>query len=476
MNVSLRSQMTAGVAALGAAVVAVAPITQPDLLPSAERVAAAIQLSAFSNPITAITETIFITTESILSQNYTFDFVAWPDSFYGVDPFDPEGSFEYAPEYFGLIPNLVNQFSAGPLSGLVNNLSGYGSAGIGSVIALVNGVANAGFNAPFAAVAAVQELIAGDPEAALQTLVEAIVAPLQFGVEYALAGVGYILDNIIENIQIVATTTLPFLVAGLVDSVVGSVSLIVESLVDTAASFVANLADLNIEGAWNAVVDGLLGENGTLGQIVGQTIGYGDAVELDPDLFVVTTPSIRSVLTSNFQFLGGQKWWGDGGIVNDPFFGPEAEAAAAVTAPAPVAAVAVSAPAVALESAPAVVEAAPEAAVEAPAPVSEPAATTEVADEAPAAVQEPSEASAPSVSEVKSRVGDDSAVSTGTSAETTSSTDAGTASDTGATALDTAGPTGATAGDSGSVNESSAPKKSSPRVSRKAAAAASSAG
>ena len=36
MNISLRSQMTAGVAALSAAVVAVAPITQPDLLPSAE--------------------------------------------------------------------------------------------------------------------------------------------------------------------------------------------------------------------------------------------------------------------------------------------------------------------------------------------------------------------------------------------------------------------------------------------------------
>jgi hypothetical protein len=402
MNVSLRSQMTAGIAALGAAVVTVAPITQPDLLPSAQRVAAAIELSAFSNPVTAITDNIFFAAESILSQNPIFD-IEWPDSFYGVDPFDPEGSYLYAPLYFGLIPDLVNQFSTGPLTALVNNLSGYGLAGIGSVTALVDGVASAGFNAPFAAVAAVQELIAGDPEAALQTLVEAIVAPLQNGVEYALASVGYIVDNIIENVQIVATITLPYLVAGLVDSVVGSVSLIAGSLADTAASFVANLADLNIEGAWNAVVDGLLGVNGTLGQIVGQTIGLGDGDvdEQDPDLFVVKVPSIRSVLTSNFQFTGGQKSWQDGGITNDPFFGLP-EATAAVSEPAPVAAVQVSAPAVALESAPAVVEAATEAVV---APVSEPAVTTEVADVAPAVQAEaPAPVSEPDVTSKVSAV------------------------------------------------------------------------
>lgn len=471
MNVSLRSQMTAGIAALSAAVVAVAPITQPDLLPSAERVAAAIQLSAFSNPVTAIGDNIFFAADVILSQNFVdSDFFVWPDSFYGVDPFDPESSFLYAPSNFGLIPDLVNQFSAGPLSALVNNLSGYGLAGIGSVIALVNGVADAGFNAPFAAFAAVQELIAGDPEAALQTLVEAIVAPLQGALDVALAGVGYIVDNIIENIQI-GFTTLPLLGAELIDSVVGSVSLIAESLVDTAASFVANLADLNIEGAWNAVVDGLLGEESTLNLIVGQTIGLGYGDFVGEDQFEITDPSPRSVLTSGFQRLGGQKFWADGGITNDPFFGPQAEATAAVTEPAPVAAVQVSAPAVALESAPDPVEApaVPEAVVEAPAPVSEPAATTEVADVAAPAVRESVRASAaPRASAAKSRVGDDSAVSTGTSVEADTSTGAGTP--------DSAGPTGATAGDSGSVNESSAPKKSSPRGSKKAAAAASSAG
>ncbi len=372
MNTSLRSQMTAGVAALSAAVVAAAPITQPDLLPSAQRVAASIELSVFSNPITAITDVVFDVGDAILDQAGFIDGLVWPEGFYGADPFDPESAYLYAPFLFGIIPDLANQFSTGPLTALVTNLSGYAFAGFSGAIALVDGVAGAAFYAPFAAVAAVQELIAGNPEAALETLAEAIVAPLQFGVEFALTSVGYIVDNIIQNVQLLVTSTLPLLVAGLAEAVVGSVSLIASSLADTAASFVANLADLNIEGAWNAVVDGLLGSNGTLGQIVNQTIGVGNVTvdEQDPDLFVITTPSIRSVLTSSLQRLGSPKLFGNGGILNEPLLlEPEATAAAAVTAPAPAA---VETPA------------APEAVVEAPTPLSKSAVTTEVADVAPA--------------------------------------------------------------------------------------------
>ena len=400
-----------------------------------------------------------------------FDNIVWPDTFYG--------EFLYAPLNVGIIPDLANQFSTGPLSGLINNLGGYGFAGVTTALVLVDGVARSVFNAPFAVVAAVEELIAGDPEAALQALRTGIIEPLQLAVEQAAIDVGYIVDNIIENIQI-GFITLPRLVAGVVGAAVANVSLILESLADTAASFVANLAALNIEGAWNDVVDGILGPDGTLGQIVELTVGLGLGEFVNEDDFVMTNPSIRSVLTSELQRLGSEKFLGDGGITNDPLFG-FADATAAVTEPAPVAAVQVSAPAVALESAPAVVEApavpeavveapaVPKAVVEAPAPVSEPAATTEVADVAAPAVRESVRASAaPRASARKSRVGDDSAVSTGTSAETDTSTGAGTP--------DSAGPTGATAGDSGSVNESSAPKKSSPRGSKKAAAAASSAG
>jgi hypothetical protein len=412
MNVSLRSQMTAGVAALGAAVVAVAPITQPDLLPSVQRVAASVELSAFSNPVIAITDNIFFATEYILDQGFVPDNIVWPETFYGTD-------FPYAPLNNGIIPNLVNQFSLGALSGLVNNLGGYGFAGITAALNLIDGVAGSAFNAPFAIVDAVQELIAGDPAAALQALVTGIVEPLQFAVEEALFDVGYIVDNIIENVQTVATSTIPFVVSGVVGAVVANATLLVESLVDTAASFVGNLAALNIEGAWNDIVDGILGADGTLGQIVELTFGIGLGEFDEQDQFVMTNPSIRSVLTSELQRLGSQKFLGDGGITNDPLFGFP-EATAAVTEPAPVAAVQVSAPAVALETAPAPVEApaapesvveapaapesvveapaAPESVVEAPAPVDEPAVTTEVAEAAPAVQAEaPAPVSEPDV-------------------------------------------------------------------------------
>ena len=445
MNTSLRSQMTAGVAALGAAVVAAAPITQPDLLPSAQRVAASIELSAFSNPITAITDTIFNAAGTILNQEFITG-VEWPDSFYGEDPFDPESFYLYSPVSYGIIPDLANQFSDGPLAGLINNLSGYGYAGAYSALNLVQGVADSAFNAPFAVAAAVQELIAGDPAAALQALVTGIVEPLQLAVENALAGVGYIVDNVIENIQTVATFTLPFLVAELINSVVGSAGIIAGSLADTAASFVASLADLDIEGAWNAVVDGLLGIDGTLSLLVDQTIGLGNGELDDQDLIVITTPSIRSVLTSSLQRLGSLKFTGNGGISNDPLFTEaEATAAAAVTAPAPVSAPEVSAPEVALDSAPVETPAAPKAVVEAPTPLSKSAVTTEVADVAPAV-----QAEAPAPLDEPDAISEVSAVT-----EVSAATDAGEAAEA---PSPTAAPSQARAG-TGDGTADSTPKR-----------------
>ncbi len=388
MNVSLRSQMTAGVAALGAAVVAVAPITQPDLLPTAaQRVAAAVELSGYSNPVIAITDDIFYAAQYLLDQSFYGDAI-WPDSF--------SGEYLYAPLNLGVLPDFANQFSTGPLSGLVNNLGGYGFAGITAALNLIDGVAGSAFNTPFAIVDAVQELIGGDPEAALQTLITAIVEPLQSAIDEVVYDVGYIVDNILGNIQTVVTFTIPFLVAEVVGAVVDNAGFILEGLADTAASFVANLAALDIEGAWNDIVDGILGPGGTVGDIIEVTIGIGLGEFNEQDEFVVNYPSIRSVVTSVLQRTGGLKTWGDGGITNDPLFGSEAESAAAV---APV--TAVEAPSAAVESAPAAADEAPAAVTEAPAEVAEPAVSEVVAEvpevtEAPVAeVSEPAPVSEP---------------------------------------------------------------------------------
>jgi hypothetical protein len=368
MNVSLRSQMVAGIAALGATAVAITPIAQPDLLPSAQRVSTDVQLSAFANPLTAIGGVIADINTDIFNQSfYTDDVAFWPPSF--------SDDYLYAPLNLGIIPDLANQFSTGPLVGLVNNLSGYAWAGVRSGIVLGGGVAASAFNAPFAVVTAVQQLIAGDPEAALDTLVTEIIGPLQLGVEGALAGVGYIVDNVIENFQLVTSSFLPFLAVGLFDSIVGGVTAIGEGLISTVTTAFAQLTAGNFEGAWNTAVNGLLGRDGTLGQIESMTLGIGLTATDEVGEFLAV-PSPRAVITSELQRLGGAKVWGDGGITNDPFDppvpGPTAATPAAAEEAPSLAALESAAPAEIESDAPKVVEAdAPAAPADDVAPVAD---------------------------------------------------------------------------------------------------------
>ncbi len=392
MNVSIRSQMVAGVAALGAAAVTVTPIAQPELLPTAQRVSAAVELSALVNPIYEIGGVLVEFSSSLFWGNFYSDAIAWPDSFYGVD-------FYYAPLNDGIISDVVNQFSTGPLVGLVNNLSGYLDAALYGLIQVGTGIGAAAFNTPFAAVDAVGQLIGGDPAAALNTLVTQIVEPVQFGIEDALAAVGYIVDNVIENAQTVLTSTLPFVVAGVIDALVQDVSYMAADLIDTVTVVLGDLAALDFEAAWNDAVIGLLGTGtGTLSQLVAFTTGVGLFEEVD-GVTTLTYPSVRAVLTSELQRLGGQKSWGDGGITNTAFLATPAAAdpaPAAALESAPVAAAeAASAPAASAkaDSAPAAA-AAPESPVEAAAVADvEVEAPTEVgeaaAEDAPAAAEKP---------------------------------------------------------------------------------------
>ena len=119
MNVSLRSQMVAGVAALGATAVAIVPIAQQEVLPSMQRAAAAVQLTGLANPVGSVLGSLG-EVNSYLFDTYTFDDaeVTWPDNFYGT--------YTYAPLNLGIVPDAVNQFSTGALSGLVNNLAAMG--------------------------------------------------------------------------------------------------------------------------------------------------------------------------------------------------------------------------------------------------------------------------------------------------------------------------------------------------------------
>jgi hypothetical protein len=337
MQLSLRSQMIAGVAAIGATAIAVTPIAQPDLLATPQRVSAAIQLSAFANPVTELLGNISLASQYLFYQDSLpgFDDLYWPDSFYNTD-----FTYLYAPGYYGLLPDAVNQFSFGALSAVLNNLSGYIDTAVFGTVGALGGVSDAVFNTPFALIDAAQLALAGQIDAAIAELQAQILAPLQGGLETGFAAVGYILDNVITNATTLVTDTLPRLVAGLIDSTVGAATYLFQTAIDVATNIATNLASLNIEGAWNAAVEGLLNPGfGLLGSAVALKLGVGifEEVEYEDVGFVETVvyPSARSVLTSVGQRLGDFSALGDGGILNDPFFVPTAAAVSAPAAAAP---------------------------------------------------------------------------------------------------------------------------------------------
>lgn len=334
MQISLRSQMAAGVAALGATAVAITPIAQPDIIPSMQRVSAAVELAMFDNPVTVLLDTISATSVDLFYPGALPgpEDLYWPDSFYSED-----FSILYAPAYAGLIPDTVNQFSFGALSAVLNNASGYIDAGIFGTTALLGGVAASVFNVPFALIAAAQLALAGNIPAAIAELQNQILVPLQSGVVGAIEGIGYILDNVIANASTVLTSTVPRLVNDTIGYVLGAGTYLLENVINTAGAIVTSLAGLDIEGAWNAAINGVLGYNGILGSIGQLTTGIGIPQDIDypPVVPTIVYPSVHSVLTSNGQRLGDFRSNGEGGILNDPFV---PTSAAAVAAPAAAAA------------------------------------------------------------------------------------------------------------------------------------------
>lgn len=353
MQLSLRSQMIAGVAALSATAVAFTPIAQSAVVPSMAHVSSAVQLSSLVSPISAVAGVIENLSADVFNSFAlpNQDELYWPDSFYSDTNYD----ILYAPGYVGAIPDAVNQFSFGALSAVVNNLAGYAEAGLAS-LSVIDGASTAIWNTPQAVVTAVGYLVAGDPASALAVLQAQIVAPLQAGVQQAVNGFGYIVDNVLGNLTVLTTDTLPRLVANVVSQVVGGTTYVVQSAIATVTQVVTDLAGLQFQAAWNDAMNGFLGANGTLGQIEALTTGigiveditYDDGAGGDVVIPTVVVPSVRSVATTTFQRLGDYRALGYGGILNDPF-APLPEAAAA----APVRRAAVSAAAATVAAVPA---------------------------------------------------------------------------------------------------------------------------
>ena len=160
-----------------------------------------------------------------------------------------------------------------------------------------------------------------------------ILGPIVQGISDVAQAVGYIVDNSIANAATVISNTIPGLLANVIGTVIGGATYVVESALATLSGVVTDLVSLQLEDAWNGAVNGLLGVDGTLGQIENLLVGVGiiEDVEYEEGVVpTVTIPSLRSDLTSASQRLGDLGSYGDGGIRNDSFVPEAIEAAAAV--------------------------------------------------------------------------------------------------------------------------------------------------
>lgn len=279
MQITLRSHMIAGVAALGATAIAITPIIQPDLLPSVQRAAASIELSSFDSPVTAISQVVEDINTNILS-----------NAVFGA-PWTNDPAFPLL--YLGIIPDFLDL----PLPALTTfgtNLSGYGWAGVRGVGDLSAKVLQAAWNTPLAVIDAAQKLFQGDTQGAVDVLKADILLPLQLGINSLLNSGDYILSNVVENIGIVAAGILPA-VQNLVGTTLSGAAYIGAGAIKTVQDSVDALTQGDYETAWNIAVEGFLGREGTFGSLEKLTLGPGIIVGGG------AIPSYRTVVNSIAQ-------------------------------------------------------------------------------------------------------------------------------------------------------------------------------
>lgn len=273
MHTSLRSHLIAGTAAVvGASAIAMTPVLGAQVsLPSiATPSLAKVALVGLDNPLTEI-----LATASVVNN----------DIFNGADTY---ADYQWEP-YQGLIPEFI--YSALPI---ISQLGYNGASYIGgSVAALTNSatiLSEAVWNLPGAVITATGQAVGGDVTGALATLNNATLVPLQAaGIEALTAGYA-VLTSVISNIGAVIVTV-PGIAQGLVTSTLGSLQAVAGAVVNIATQTVGALSTLDLQTAWNVVVDGLLGPVGADGTVASSLPGTIEAVTIGPGLGPLGNPN-----------------------------------------------------------------------------------------------------------------------------------------------------------------------------------------
>ena len=303
MHISLRSHLTAGTAAVvavGAIAATPAPATSPATPLINVSPVAQVALAAFSSPLAQLFATVD------LANNYLTDPVSdprnaasWPYANFGT-------TFGTPPVNYPLLPAALADSSLGGYSsvGLISQIiddalpiiSQLGYNGLDYINYTGNAVFFAGETLTQAVWTAVGEAVMGDFPGALATITTAVS---DAGSALLSAG-SFVLQSVVTHASAVIGTLVGSLPT-LLGVTVAQAQVVAASVTAVLTNTVAALGGGDIEGAWNAVVDGLLGPSGIPGTLLNLSIGAG--VQTGPiatpdaaGIAAVFVPSTRTIV------------------------------------------------------------------------------------------------------------------------------------------------------------------------------------
>ena len=313
---TLRAPLTAGtVAAVTAAALISAPTHSVDRVLAALEVPsnALVTLTAWQNPIVALLES------GDQAENYVFG-----DYYNGGDiptPGAGEANWPFAGfdqtggdllnyllynetqlgyySYVGMLENFAAEAYLPAVQQWQINVEGYLSVVFSGLNLAARELATGVWDLPSAALDAVQLAAAGQFAEALTVIRDAIVGPIVAAAQSVLAAGTYVLNNVAAKASAVVAA-LPQIVTTFAGSAIGSASILAQQIAAITTGVVTNLSTLNLQGAWNTAVDGLLGPSGIPGTLLNLNTGAG--VQTGPILDPVTdiptnfVPSFRTAL------------------------------------------------------------------------------------------------------------------------------------------------------------------------------------
>ncbi len=319
MQISVRSHLIAGTAAVVGAAAVLAPTAQDHLaLPALK---APVALAAFANPFAALLATAELGQTYILADYYNGGDAPTPGAGEANWPYagmDQTGGdlLNYAlynnaslGYYYAVGEIPQNIADAAPvLRQIESNIAGYVNAGLSGLIGVGYALTDGLWNFPSALVAAAQLALAGQFSEALSTLTAAVITPIQSAVQSAVTAGTLIVNNLVARLGAVVAV-LPQIATTFAGAAAGGAVLTAQAVTATANAVVTNLLSLNFEGAWNAAVDGFLGPDGIpglgLNLLAGAGIQTGPILDPTTDIATNFVPSLRTATQAAVWTLQG---------------------------------------------------------------------------------------------------------------------------------------------------------------------------